>query len=115
MARKCLVPKLNFVSMVKFVIIWWNVTLIDSKSVSLIDSINDPCLVIRIDSKSVMQVKQLRWKFQGNYTILVDGQVVEVSWDVYNLLFGTSLGNVVFMFKTCLSAEKLLASQSILV
>lgn len=73
--------------------------------------VNDPCLVIRIDSKPVMQVKRLRWKFRGNHTILVDGLAVEVFWDVHTWLFGTSLGNAVFMFKTCLSAEKLWASQ----
>jgi len=58
-----------------------------------------------------MQVKRLRWKFRGNDTILVDGLAIEVFWDVHNWLFGTSLGNAVFMFKTCLSTEKLWASQ----
>lgn len=75
-------------------------------------SVGDPSLVIRIDSKTVMQVKRLRWKFRGNHTILVDGLAVEVFWDVHNWLFGTSLGNAVFMFRTCLSAaDKLWASQ----
>ncbi|QCD77661.1 uncharacterized protein LOC114187272 [Vigna unguiculata] len=75
-------------------------------------SVSDPSLVIRIDSKTVMQVKRLRWKFRGNHTILVDGLAVEVFWDVHNWLFGTSLGNAVFMFRTSLSAlDKLLASQ----
>lgn len=73
--------------------------------------INDPSLVIRVDRKTVMQVKRLRWKFRGNHAILVDGLAVEVFWDVHNWLFGTSLGSAVFMFKTCLSAEKLWASQ----
>ncbi|KAB2634905.1 hypothetical protein D8674_041221 [Pyrus ussuriensis x Pyrus communis] len=73
--------------------------------------VNDPCLLVRVDSKPVMQVKRLRWKFRGNHTILVDGLAVEVFWDVHNWLFGTSPGNAVFMFKTCLSAEKLWASQ----
>uniref|UniRef100_A0A5B7BKY3 DUF868 domain-containing protein n=1 Tax=Davidia involucrata TaxID=16924 RepID=A0A5B7BKY3_DAVIN len=72
---------------------------------------NDPCLLIRIDTKTVMKVKRLRWKFRGNHTILVDGLAVEVFWDVHNWFFGTSLGNAVFMFKTSLSAEKLWASQ----
>ncbi|KAK9281224.1 hypothetical protein L1049_004119 [Liquidambar formosana] len=75
--------------------------------------LNDPCLVIRIDSKTVMQVKHLRWKFRGNHTILVDGLPVEVFWDVHNWLFGNAMGNAVFMFQTCLSAEKLWATQSI--
>ncbi|RDY08041.1 hypothetical protein CR513_07776, partial [Mucuna pruriens] len=73
---------------------------------------NDLSLVIRIDSKTVMQVKRLQWKFRGNHTILVDGLAVEVFWDVHNWLFGTSLGNAVFMFRTSLSAaDKLWASQ----
>lgn len=71
---------------------------------------NDPCLMVRVDGKSVMKVKHLRWKFRGNHTILVDGLLVEVFWDVHNWLFGASVGNAVFMFKTCLSAEKLWAS-----
>ncbi|XP_031253101.1 uncharacterized protein LOC116111033 [Pistacia vera] len=75
--------------------------------------VQDPCLVIRIDSKTVMQVKRLKWKFRGNYTILVDGLPVEVFWDVHNWLFGNAMGNAVFMFQTCLSAEKYWASQSI--
>ncbi|XP_059625880.1 uncharacterized protein LOC132268957 isoform X1 [Cornus florida] len=75
--------------------------------------VNDPYLVIRIDSKAVMQVKHLRWKFRGNYTILVDGLPVEVFWDVHDWLFGNVMGSAVFMFQTCLSAEKLWSSQSI--
>ncbi|XWS31562.1 hypothetical protein CRYUN_Cryun23aG0086900 [Craigia yunnanensis] len=75
--------------------------------------LKDPCLVIRIDSKTVMQVKRLKWKFRGNHTILVDGLPVEVFWDVHNWLFGNAMGNAVFMFQTCLSADKLWASQSI--
>lgn len=73
--------------------------------------VSDPCLIIRIDSKTVMQVKRLKWKFRGNHTILVDGLAVEVFWDVYNWLFGTSLGNAVFMFRTSISEEKLWAGQ----
>ncbi|KAJ8760687.1 hypothetical protein K2173_017692 [Erythroxylum novogranatense] len=72
---------------------------------------NDPRLVLRVDCKTVMQVKQLHWKFRGNHTIMIDGLAVEVFWDVHNWLFGTSGGNAVFMFKACLSAEKLWASQ----
>ncbi|KAF8394408.1 hypothetical protein HHK36_020616 [Tetracentron sinense] len=74
--------------------------------------LNDPCLLIHIDGKTVMQVKRLRWKFRGNHTILIDGLPVEVFWDVHNWLFGSALGNAVFMFQTCLSAEKW-ASQTI--
>ncbi|XP_059649736.1 uncharacterized protein LOC132295472 [Cornus florida] len=72
----------------------------------------DPCLVIHLDSKMVMQVRRLRWKFRGNDTILVDGLPVEVFWDVHNWLHGTTLGSAVFMFQTCFSAEKLWTSQT---
>ncbi|KAE9611484.1 hypothetical protein Lalb_Chr06g0162951 [Lupinus albus] len=65
--------------------------------------LNDPCLVIRVDSKTVMKVKRLKWKFRGNNTILVDGIPVEVFWDVHNWLFGNAMGNAVFMFQTCIS------------
>ncbi|GMI65237.1 hypothetical protein like AT5G28150 [Hibiscus trionum] len=77
--------------------------------------VSDPCLVIRVDGKALMQVKRLRWKFRGNHTILVDGMAVEVFWDVHNWLFGTSLGgNAVFLFKTSgASEEKLWFSQNI--
>lgn len=74
-------------------------------------SSTEPCLSIRLDSKPIIQVKRLRWKFRGNHTILVDGLAVEVFWDVHNWLFGTSLGNAVFMFKTRDLAEKSWASQ----
>ncbi|QHO45883.1 uncharacterized protein DS421_6g182600 [Arachis hypogaea] len=67
---------------------------------------SEPCLVIRIDSKTVMQVKQLKWKFRGNHTILVDGLAVEVFWDLHNWLFGNALGNAVFMFRTCISSTE---------
>ncbi|CAA2967320.1 Hypothetical predicted protein [Olea europaea subsp. europaea] len=77
------------------------------------DGSNDACLVIRIDTKPVMQVKNLRWKFRGNYTILVDGLPVEIFWDVHNWLFGPGLGNAVFMFQTCWSAENLWSSQTL--
>lgn len=69
--------------------------------------LKDPCLSIRIDNKTVIQVKHLAWKFRGNQTILVDGLPIEVFWDVHNWLFSTTMGNAVFMFQTCLSAEKL--------
>ncbi|XP_071714889.1 uncharacterized protein [Rutidosis leptorrhynchoides] len=68
--------------------------------------LDDPQLVVRMDSKIVMQVKHLVWKFRGNYTIFIDGLHVEVFWDVYNWLFGPTTGNAVFMFQTGSGAEK---------
>ncbi|KAI3715485.1 hypothetical protein L6452_22469 [Arctium lappa] len=67
---------------------------------------NDPRLVVRLDSKIVMQVKHLLWKFRGNYTISIDGVPVEVYWDVHNWLFGSTTGSAVFMFQTCSGAGK---------
>ncbi|XP_024968636.1 uncharacterized protein LOC112508088 [Cynara cardunculus var. scolymus] len=72
---------------------------------------NDSYLLIRIDGNPVMQVKCLRWKFRGNYTILVDGLPVEVYWDVHSWLFEKLMGNAVFLFQTCLSSEKLWSSE----
>ncbi|KAJ9671661.1 hypothetical protein PVL29_025391 [Vitis rotundifolia] len=68
---------------------------------------NNPFHTIRIDSKMVMQVKYLRWKFSGNQTILIDRFMVEVFLDVYNWLFGLTIGNAIFIFQTCFSAKKL--------
>ncbi|XP_028804151.1 uncharacterized protein LOC114759199 [Neltuma alba] len=75
--------------------------------------LKDPCLVIRIDSKMVMQVERLKWKFRGNHTILVDGVPVEVFWDVHNWLFGNAMGNAVFMFQSCIPTEKLWPGHSV--
>ncbi|KAI3668164.1 hypothetical protein L6452_43241 [Arctium lappa] len=72
---------------------------------------DDLGLVIRIDGKTAMEVKRIRWKFRGNYTILVDGLPVEVYWDVYGWFYGRLMGNGVFMFRSCLSAEKLWGSE----
>ncbi|XP_076956188.1 uncharacterized protein LOC143631253 [Bidens hawaiensis] len=67
---------------------------------------DNPRLVVRVDSKVVMQVQHLVWKFRGNCTISVDGFPVEVYWDVHNWLFGSSTGSAVFMFQTCSGFEK---------
>ncbi|KAM7272984.1 hypothetical protein ACFE04_027648 [Oxalis oulophora] len=75
-------------------------------------STGEPCLSVRVDGKNLLQVKRLRWKFRGNFTIVVDGIEVQVLWDVYNWLFGSSLGNAVFMFRTCLETEKPWSSSS---
>lgn len=74
--------------------------------------LKDPCLVIRIDSKMVMQVERLKWKFRGNHTILVDGVAVQVLWDVHNWLFGNAMGNAVFMFQSCISPDNNMCAPS---
>ncbi|EFJ11314.1 hypothetical protein SELMODRAFT_126470 [Selaginella moellendorffii] len=71
-------------------------------------SLKEPRLCIRIDRKVVVQVKRLAWKFRGNQTIVIDGQQVEVFWDVHNWLFsggGNAPANsAVFMFQMCSSS-----------
>ncbi|XP_073053733.1 uncharacterized protein [Primulina eburnea] len=74
---------------------------------------DDPFLLVRVDAKTVMQIQHVKWKFRGNYTILVDGLPVEMFWDVHNWFFGQSLGNAVFMFQTSSAADKLWTSPSI--
>ncbi|KAJ0237067.1 hypothetical protein HA466_0249870 [Hirschfeldia incana] len=68
----------------------------------------EPCLVVRVDGKVLMQVKRLHWKFRGNGTMVVDRISVEVLWDVHSWFFGlpSSPGNAVFMFRTCQPVEK---------
>ncbi|KAK3126659.1 hypothetical protein QOZ80_7AG0560240 [Eleusine coracana subsp. coracana] len=68
--------------------------------------VKDPCLEIRIDTRLVMRVKRLVWKFRGNQTILVDALPVEVYWDVHGWLFSSTVSNAVFMFQTCQAPEK---------
>lgn len=68
--------------------------------------VKDPCLEIRIDTRLVMRVKRLVWKFRGNQTILVDGLPVDVFWDVHGWLFSSTTSNAVFMFQTCQAPEK---------
>ncbi|CAA3021294.1 Hypothetical predicted protein [Olea europaea subsp. europaea] len=48
---------------------------------------DDPRLYMSVDSKRVLQIKHLKWKFRGNERIEVEGVNVLVSWDVYNWLF----------------------------
>ncbi|KAE9621943.1 hypothetical protein Lalb_Chr01g0020111 [Lupinus albus] len=56
---------------------------------------DDPCLVIRIDSKTVMQLS-----------------LGEITLDVHNWLFGNAMGgNAVLMFQTFISKEKVLAGE----
>ncbi|KAJ9670199.1 hypothetical protein PVL29_026628 [Vitis rotundifolia] len=58
--------------------------------------VNNPFLIICIYSKTVMQVRHLRYK-----------RPVEVLWDVHNWLFGPTIGNAIFIFQTYSSTEKL--------
>lgn len=70
------------------------------------------CLKMFIDRKAVLQVTQLKWKFRGNQTILVDGVSVEVYWDVHGWLFDSVVGSAIFLFRTQVSGEKPWANRS---
>ncbi|CAN8299166.1 unnamed protein product [Cochlearia groenlandica] len=64
----------------------------------------DARLCFSVDSKLVLQIKRLRWKFRGNEKVEIDGVSVQISWDVYNWLFqskssGDGGGHAVFMFR----------------
>lgn len=51
--------------------------------------VNDEAnLRFSVDDKSVLKINQLQWKFRGNTKIVVDGVTIQISWDVYNWLFG---------------------------
>lgn len=57
-------------------------------------------MVVRVDGEVAVQVDRLQWHFRGNKTIIVDGEPVDVFWDVYNWLFGGFGGYAVFMFRS---------------
>ncbi|ESQ46571.1 hypothetical protein EUTSA_v10000227mg [Eutrema salsugineum] len=49
---------------------------------------NDANLRFSVDNKSVLKIKQLQWKFRGNAKVVIDGVNIQISWDLYNWLFG---------------------------
>ncbi|KAE8682436.1 Phosphoglycerate/bisphosphoglycerate mutase family protein isoform 1 [Hibiscus syriacus] len=64
-----------------------------------------PVLLVCIDDKTVVRVKRLQWNFRGNQTILVDGLLVGLMWDVHDWLFNPAAGSAVFMFRTRSEAD----------
>lgn len=63
--------------------------------------VKDPRLYVTIDDKRVLQIKHLKWKFRGSETVEIDGNHVQISWDVYNWLFDRNRGEdgyALFMF-----------------
>ncbi|KAF8081287.1 hypothetical protein N665_0894s0004 [Sinapis alba] len=59
----------------------------------------DARLCFSVDSKQVLQIKRLRWKFRGSERVEIEGVSVQISWDVYNWLFQSDGGHAVFMFR----------------
>ncbi|CAL1389803.1 unnamed protein product [Linum trigynum] len=57
-----------------------------------VDMLKDPCLVLRVYSEVVMQIRRLKWKLCDNGTILFDDspRPVEVVWDVHDWLLGSA-------------------------
>ncbi|KAL2937418.1 Histone deacetylase 4 [Bienertia sinuspersici] len=49
-------------------------------------------ILIELNTNWVLQVKHLKWKFRGSERIKVDGYPIQLSWDVYNWLFGQDCG-----------------------
>lgn len=64
------------------------------------DSYNDHCMAIYIDDKTMVQVARLKWNFRGNDTIMVDGILIQVYWDVHSWLYESVVGNAVFLFRS---------------
>lgn len=59
------------------------------REISIDVKVNDDAnLRFSVDNKSVLKIKQLQWKFRGNAKIVIDGVTIQISWDVYNWLFG---------------------------
>ncbi|KAK8602599.1 hypothetical protein V6N13_057770 [Hibiscus sabdariffa] len=73
-----------------------------AREISIDCQVNDDAkLCFSVDSKRVLQIKRLKWKFRGIERIEVDGVSIQVLWDVYNWLFDkdSSNGHSVFVFK----------------
>lgn len=66
-----------------------------------ISGMAEPEMWISIDGDVVIHVDNLRWKFRGNETAVVERTPVQIFWDVHGWLFGAAvgLGHAVFIFK----------------
>ncbi|XP_076903929.1 uncharacterized protein LOC143559142 [Bidens hawaiensis] len=58
-------------------------------------------LYFSVDSKRVLVVKHLQWKFRGNERVEIDGVTIQISWDVHNWLLGEEVDDsyALFMFR----------------
>ncbi|MQM16846.1 hypothetical protein Taro_049810 [Colocasia esculenta] len=57
-------------------------------------------LCVCVDKKKVVHVRRLRWNFQGNQTIFVDGVAVDMMWDVHDWWFSDAAPDcAAFMFR----------------
>ncbi|XP_072962617.1 uncharacterized protein [Typha angustifolia] len=59
----------------------------------------DPEMWISIDGVVLIHVDNLRWKFRGNETVIVERTPVQVFWDVHDWLFGGPGSHALFIFK----------------
>ncbi|CAA3016935.1 Hypothetical predicted protein [Olea europaea subsp. europaea] len=64
------------------------------------DGQKHPVLSVCIDKKIVIRIKRLQWNFRGNQTILLDGLLVDLMWDVHDWFYNPASGYAVFMFRT---------------
>ncbi|EPS62340.1 hypothetical protein M569_12451 [Genlisea aurea] len=55
---------------------------------------------IWIDRRKVAEVKRLKWNFRGNETIFVDGLVIDLMWDVHDMVCDPTKGCALFLFRT---------------
>lgn len=62
---------------------------------------DDTRLCFAVDDVKVLEIKHLKWKFRGNENVEVQGFPVQISWDVYNWVFGDDKdqGHAIFMFR----------------
>lgn len=62
---------------------------------------DDTRLCFAVDDVKVLEIKHLKWKFRGNEKVDVEGVPVQISWDVYNWVFGDEKdhGHAIFMFR----------------
>ncbi|KAJ8439658.1 hypothetical protein Cgig2_017931 [Carnegiea gigantea] len=64
---------------------------------------DEPELRISIDGRMLVRVMNLKWRFRGNETALVNNVPVQIFWDVHDWLFGNPDGSgsshALFIFK----------------
>uniref|UniRef100_A0A0D9XWX4 DUF868 domain-containing protein n=1 Tax=Leersia perrieri TaxID=77586 RepID=A0A0D9XWX4_9ORYZ len=62
-------------------------------------------LWVSIDGKRAVQARRLRWNFRGNQTVFVDGEPVDVMWDLHGWCFGAGAAVVMLRARTALESR----------